>query len=95
MIIAAASRRKLTRVYRRNYMCISRHVAHGLKRPACGTLRVNSCEIEEDREGKRERKRRSAASAGMRAFKPASVPSSRSSVIILSLYIVIIQEIAL
>lgn len=34
MIIALASRRKLTRVYRRNYMCISRHVAHGLKRPA-------------------------------------------------------------
>lgn len=34
MIIAPASRRKLTRVYRRNYMCISRHVAHGLKRPA-------------------------------------------------------------
>lgn len=55
-------------------MCISRHVAHELKRPACGTLRVNSCEKEEERR-ERERKRRSA-SACMRAFKPASVPSS-------------------
>lgn len=37
MIIAPASRRKLTRVYRRNYMCISRHVTHGLKRPVSAT----------------------------------------------------------